>query len=491
VTADFIPRDYQAAGIDLIRREDGVLLAYEPGSGKTVTAMTALKPPYLVVAPKMVAQEVWTREAAKWAHTAHLRVCLFDASFFDYRQKVTASAILGTESREIVRPGTEDDQDFLFCADVVIDRYELIPGVKSEDILALESDIYVVSRDHLYALAKILGSKWPWRTVLIDESTMFKNHEAKRSQTLWYLRRKKLVTKVVLMSGTPSPKNLENLWSQVRLLDLGKRLGEHLGDFRKKYMLPGAQRKKNGRLITYDWVDRPGAREEVTGKISDICLAVRAEVWRKTEPPLTVQRLVDIPREQYDQMQRELYLELGDGEITANQAAVLTNKLLQMASGAVLDTEKKWHLVHDAKLDALEELIEDLDGEPLMVMYWFKSTLARLKTRFPRIVTTNTKGFLDQFAAGKIPLLAIQPGSAGHGLDGLQNGGHHIAVMDCFHDWEVYQQTVSRLDRSGQQHRVTVHQILAADTKDEEVAPVLADRGANQAMVLEALKFTA
>ena len=489
MTTDYIPRDYQAAGIELIKEQEGVLLAYEPGSGRTVTAMTALKPPYLVVAPKMVAQEVWTREAAKWSHTKHLKVVLFDASFFDYYRKVTASAILGSDAREIVRPGTEDDQDFLFCADVVIDRFELIPQVKAADVLAVKADIYVISRDHLYALAKILGSKWPFRTVLIDESTMCKNHESKRSQTVWYLRRKKLITKLVLMSGTPSPKNLENLWAQVRLLDMGKRLGEHLGDFRKKYMLPGAQRKKNGRLITFDWVDRPGAAAEVTKKISDICLAVRAEVWRKTEAPLTVQRLVEIPMEQYNQMQRELYLQIGTGEITANQAAVLTNKLLQMASGAVLDTEKTWHLVHDAKLDALEELIEELDGEPLIVMYWFKSTLERLKKRFPKIATTKTKGFLDQFAAGKTPLMAIQPGSAGHGLDGLQNGGHHIAVVDCFHDWEVYQQTVSRLDRSGQEHRVTVHQILAAGTKDEEVAPVLADRGANQARVLEALKF--
>lgn len=489
MTIDYIPRDYQAAGIDLIQREDGVLLAYEPGSGKTVTAMTALKPVYLVVAPKMVAQEVWTREAAKWSHTQNLRVCLFDAEFFDYRQKVTASAIWGSQEREIVRPGTVEEQDFLMCAEVIIDRYELIPGVKAEDVLAVKADIFVVSRDHLYALTKILGKKWPWRTVLVDESTMFKNHDSKRYKTFWYLRRHKLITKVVLMSGTPSPKNLENLWAQVKLLDMGKRLGAEIGEFRKKYMLPGAQRKVNGRMITYDWVDRPGAREQVTRLISDICLAVRADVWRKTEEPQTIQRLVEIPMDQYRQLERELKVQIGTGEITANQAAVLTNKLLQMASGAVLDANRKWHLVHDAKLDALEELIEELDGEPLLVMYWFQSTLERLKKRFKGIATTKTKGFLDQFAAGKLPLLAIQPAGAGHGLDGLQTGGHHVAAMDMFHDWEAYQQTVSRLDRSGQEHRVTVHQILAAGTKDEEVAPVLADRGANQSMVLEAFRF--
>lgn len=488
MTVDFIPRDYQQDGIALIQREPCVGLFYEPGSGKTVTAMTALKPPYLVVAPKMVAQEVWTREAAKWSHTEKLRVCLFDASFFDYYQKITAAAIWGEEGREIIRPGTADEQDFLMCADVVIDRYELIPRTGAEDVLAVQADIYVVSRDHLYVLAKILGKRWPFRKVLIDESTMCKNHESKRSQTIWYLRRKSLITQLVLMTGTPSPKNLENLWAQVRLLDLGKRLGANLGDFRKKYMVEGATRKVNGRKVVFNYVDKPGARAEVTALISDICLAVRADVWRKTDPPLTVQRLVEIPMEQYNEMSANLYLSIGDGDITANQAAVLTNKLLQMASGAVLDTEKKWHLVHDAKLDALEELIEELDGEPLMVMYWFQSSLARLKKRFPTIGTTKTKGFLDLFAAGKMPLLAIQPASAAHGLDGLQAAGHHIAVFDMFHDWELYQQTISRFDRSGQNYRVMVHQLLAAGTKDEDVAPVLANREANQGLVMNALR---
>lgn len=483
---DFIPRDYQAAGIDLIKREPGVGLFFEPGSGKTVTALTALRPPYLVVAPKMVAQEVWTREAAKWSHTENLRVTLFDASVFDYKRKVTASAIWGSDCREIVRPGTDDDQDFLMCADVVVDRYELIPKARPEDILAVQADIYVVSRDHLYVLAKLLGDKWPWHTVLVDESTMFKNHDSTRSKTMDYLRRHGLVKKLVLMTGTPSPKGLENLWAQVRLLDGGRRLGKTLTAFRSEFMVPGDRNKKR----IFNWRAKPGARERVTSLISDICLSVRADVWRKTEEPRTVQRPVSIPMDQYEAMERDLFLQIGDGEITANQAAVLQSKLLQMASGAVLDGEKKWHLVHDAKLDALEELIDELDGEPLVVVYWFQSSIDRLKARFgKRLATTKTKGFLDQFAAGNIELLAIQPGSAGHGLDGLQKGGHHVAVFDMFHDWELYQQVVSRLDRSGQEHRVTVHQLLAAGTKDMEVAPVLADRGADQGAVMNALRF--
>lgn len=488
MTATYIPRLYQAEAIELADREPCVGLFMEPGSGKTITAMTALRPPYLVVAPKMVAQEVWTREAAKWRHTENLRVLLFDAPFFDYYRKVTASAIWGSETREIIRPGTLEDQDFLMCADVVIDRYELLPRARAEDVLAKKADIYVVSRDHFYVLAKILGKKWPFRTVIGDESTSFKNADSTRSKTMHWLRRHGLVTRLVLLSGTPSPRGIENLWAQVRLLDLGKRLGATQKEFRERFMLPD---QRDGKRI-FSWKAKPGARDKVTSLISDICMAVRADVWRKTEPPRVVDRIVQLPddaRELYNRMEDDLHLELSGGVITAAQAAVLTNKLLQIASGAVLDSESTWHVVHDAKLDALEELIEELDGEPLIIMYWFKSTLARLRERFgKKLATTKTKGFLDQFAAGNIPLLALQPGGAGHGLDGLQDGGHHIAAMDMFHDWELFQQTVSRLDRSGQKHRVTVHLLLADKTKDAQVGRVLADRGADQGMVMDALK---
>lgn len=482
------PRSYQAAGIELIDSEPCVGLFMEPGSGKTVTVMTALKPPYLVVAPKMVAQEVWTREAAKWQHTEHLRVLQFDAPFFDYYRKVTASAILGSEAREIVRPGTPEDQDFLMCADVVVERYELLPRVRAEDVLSKKADVYVVSRDHLYVLAKILGKKWPFRTVVADESTTFKNADSTRSKTMHWLRRQGLVTRLVLLSGTPSPRGIENLWAQVRLLDLGERLGATQKEFRERFMVPDQRDAKR----IFSWKAKPGARDKVTELISDICMSVRADVWRETEPPQVVERIVQMPDEAraiYEKMADDLYLEMDGCEITAAQAAVLTNKLLQIASGAVLDSESTWHVVHDAKLDALEELIEELDGEPLVIMYWFKSTLARLKERFGRkLATIKTKGFLDQFAAGNIPLLALQPGGAGHGLDGLQDGGHHVAAMDVFHDWELFAQTVSRLDRSGQKHRVTVHMILADKTKDAQVGRVLADRGADQGKVMDALR---
>lgn len=493
---DYRPRDYQEIGVDLCLFEPGVLLAYEPGSGKTVTALTAasfLNMPTLVVAPKLVAQEVWTRETAKWRHLQHLDVFHIDTTVFDYQQRTTASVVSGGELREIILSKTmsQEDEEFVFLSDVVVTKRELLPRdwrATKAQILRNKAKLHVVSRDHLFALVRLLGHDWPYRLVIGDESTSFKNHDSQRSIAMRWLRRENLIERLILLSGTPSPRGIENLWSQALLLDGGTRLGSSLGKFRKQFMAPDSRDAKR----IFSWRAKPGATDAVANRLKDICQAVRADVWRKTAPPLVVERFVTLPdsaRAQYDEMAEECYLEIGDSEITASQAAVLSNKLLQMASGAVLDTDGNYHVIHDEKLDALEELLEELDGEPLIVVYWFKSTLDRLKKRFgKKLVTTKTKGFLDRFAAGVVPLLALQPGSAAHGLDGLQNGGHHITAIDLFHDWELFQQAVSRLDRSGQEHRVTVHMILADKTKDAQVGRVLADRGADQGRVMEAFR---
>lgn len=506
----FTPRPYQEAGIELMLREPGVGLFLEPGSGKTVTALTAADillnerwavQKVLVVAPKIVAQEVWAREAAKWQHTAHLKVAHLDAAVFEYYRKVTTSAVLGNEVREIVENDMSlDDQVFLLLADVAVSKTELLcadPWKTRDAILRRSEQIHVISRDHFYMLVRILGSAWPYDMVLGDESTMWKNHDSKRSQTIRYLRSEELVRFLTVMSGTPSPRGLENLFAQVRLLDNGRRLGDKITHFRKAFMLPGeaGRNKHTGRHQIFSWVAQPGATERVTNLISDICLAVRADVWRETDPPRTVEHPVRLPDEaiaRYKELQDNYHLALEDGEVTAESAAVLSNKLIQVASGAVFDSEQNYHVLHDAKLDALEELVEELDGQPLLIVYWFKPTLDRLRKRFgAKLATTKTKGFLDRFGRGELPLLALQPGSAAHGLDGLQDGGHQIAMVDMFHDWELYQQAVSRLDRSGQKHQVTVHQFLARGTKDLQVARVLADKGADQGRVMDALKFKA
>lgn len=501
----FVPRDFQEAGINLMLEHPGAGLLFAPGSGKTVTALTAANilmldrfvvERTLVVAPKMVAQEVWHRECAKWAHLRHLQVAHLDASIFEYRRRTSAFAVYQGVEREIIENDmTEEEENFLILADVVVRRHELQPADHRRTkaaILARPELIHVVSRDHFYNLVKILGTDWPYDLTLGDESTMWKNHDSKRTIAMRYLRHEKLADRLVVMSGTPSPRSLENLWAQVNLLDGGVRLGKTLKDFRKAYMVPDARDRSTHRI--FSWKARDGATAMVTDRIKDICLAVKAEAWRKTEAPRTVECEITLPDSAmalYRRMEDDYEIEIGDIPITAPQAAVLGGKLLQLASGAVLDADGNWHAVHDAKLDYLEELVEELDGEPLLVLYWFKSSLARLKRRFPKLATTKTKGFLDRFARGGTPILALQPGGAGHGLDGLQEGGHHVAVFDVFHDFELYQQAISRLDRTGQKHQVTVHQLLAAGTKDRQVARVLADREADQARVMHALRFRA
>lgn len=502
----FNPRPYQAAGIDLILdNEDGVLLAIEPGGGKTVVAWTAanlLVNDYLafdhvlIVGPKLVAQEVWSREQMKWDSLAHLNVFQITAATFDYEQRVTTSAVLEGECRTLVKGAmSKDDEDFLMMSEVAISETELRPrdpsAVRAE-ILGRPERFHVVSRDHFFVLAKLMGKKWPYRMVIWDESTSLKNHESKRHKAVAWLRKEKLITKLVLLTGTPAPKGLEQLWAQVKLLDGGKRLGKFITHFRAEYMLPDG-RNREGRIFSYK--AKPGAVDRVMSKIKDICLAVQADIWRQNEPPRTVQRIVTLPEaamDLYRQMEEDSVIELDGCDIMAPQAAVLRGKLLQMSSGAVLDADKVCHSIHEAKLDALEELLEELDGEPVMLLYWHKASLPRLKERFgSKLGTTKSKGFLDRFGSGKMPILALQPAGAGHGLDGLQTGSHHVVVYELQDDWELYKQAVDRIDRSGQVHQVTIHQLVASSTVDVQVARRLAERHANHRKVMGAVKWVA
>lgn len=477
----YVPRLYQAEGEERIITTPGGGFGYfaEPGGGKTVTALTAADrlmhdllrvDRTLVVGPKMVAQEVWHREARKWAHLQHLDVRLITAQDFGYRRYEEVAIAEGVEVKETeVRP--EDKKAV---------RRALLDSPQT---------IHVVSRDHLYWLVKCMGSKWPYKLVLGDESTSFKNHMSNRSRALRFLRRKGLIDYITLMSGTPMPKTLEQFWAQVLILDNGERLGTSQTKFREEFMVPD----KRDRDRIFSWKPARGAVEEVMSRVSDICLSVRAETWRQNEPPLVVPRRVALPAEAmelYDRIQRDYVLQFGESEVLAQNPAVLSAKLSQLASGAVLDSDKKWHLVHDAKLDALEDLVEELAGEPILVLYWFKSSLERLKKRFGRkLATTATSGFLDKFAARDLPILALQPSGAGHGLDGLQHGGHHVAAFDLHPDWEVYKQAVDRLDRSGQQYQVKIWQLIAEGTVDEAVAATLFERGSNNGKVMDAIAW--
>lgn len=488
----FTPRDYQAKGIDLIRNsEGGAMLAFPPGSGKTPTALTAADllmhmdlrlERCLVVGPRLVAQEVWTRETPKWSHVCHLDIGHIPTELFRYKNVITTHVAGEVEINEFSRE----------LGDKKASR---------EEILAMPQRIVTVSRDNFWWLTKVMGAKWCWDLVIWDESTSIKTHDSKRSQALRFLRNKGLVKFFVPLSGTPRPKSLEQFWAQIRHIDGGKRLGlwRHkdgvtkldttLGAFRERFMQPYTMEVR-GRTVV-KWRDRAGALEEVMEAVADICLSVRADVWRKTEPPLTAQRVVTLPdnvREMYNTLGRAKVLHLRGRTISAPDPAVLAEKLLQLAAGFIIDDTGETHWLHDTKIDALLELLEELEGEPVMILYWHQAMAKRLQEKVKGIVTTKSKGFLDRFAAGKIKALMLHPASAGHGLDGLQKGGHHVACVEMFPDWECYQQAVSRLDRSGQAHRVTVHQIISGGTRDERICDLLASGDACQERVIEALR---
>lgn len=479
--AEFIPRDYQALGRDLLYASaEGGMLAFPPGSGKTPTALTvadllmheALRcERTLVVGPKLVAEEVWVRECPKWDHLKHLRVGHIPVSLFQFKVTKTTHVVDAVEIDETKRAPAD-------------------PKATRAAVLALPERILTISRDHFWWLTKVMGSKWPWDLVIWDESTSIKTHDSLRSKAIRFLRKKGKVKVFIPLSGTPRPKSLEQFWSQIRPIDGGKRLGETLGEFRSRYMAP-QQFEVRGRTVV-KWADREGALEEVMAAVKDICLSVRAEVWRQTEPPDTVLRAVTLParvRAMYDTLGRDRVLRLPGGAlVTAPDPAILAGKRLQLAAGFIYDDDGEAHWLHDEKIDALLELLEELEGEPLMILYWHKAVEKRLKEKVKGLATTKSKGFLDQFAAGRLKALALHPASAGHGLDGLQKGGHHVACVELFADWECYQQAVSRLDRSGQAHRVTVHQIQAMETRDQEIGWLLACREACQERVIEALR---
>lgn len=442
----FEPHDYQCYSIQRILDQPACGLLLDMGMGKTVAALTAIdKLVYdrfevsrvLVIAPKKVAEETWTTEAAKWDHTRHLRI---------------AKAL----------------------------------GSESERIRALESDadIYVINRENTEWLVERYGRRWPFDMVVIDELSSFKSSRAKRFRALRRVR--PLIKRIVGLTGTPAPNGLMDLWAQIYLLDMGERLGKTIGAYRDRYFVPG---KRNGHIV-YEWVPKPGAEQAIYERISDICVSMKAEDWLKLPERIDVEVPVRLPESaalQYRRLERDLLLPLQDKVITADTAAVLSNKLLQMANGAVYDTTRGVHVIHDAKLEALAELVEQAHGKPLLVYYAFQHDLARLLARFPQARTMDERGIVAAWNRGEVPLLLAHPASAGHGLN-LQYGGNHIVWFGLTWSLELYQQANRRLHRQGQTERVIVHHLVAKGTIDEDVVARLTKKAATQDELVQALK---
>ncbi|MBT2287991.1 DEAD/DEAH box helicase [Paenibacillus albidus] len=449
----FKPHGYQEYAIQHVINVPGSALFLEMGLGKTVitlTALEALKNDYfdadkiLVIAPLRVADDTWARESQKWDHLKHLRI----------------SKILGTAAQR-------------------------------KKALAADADVYVINRENVPWLVAQTGNSWPFDTVVIDELSSFKSSKSQRFRALRRVR--PLMTRVIGLTGTPAPNGLEDLWAQMYLIDQGTRLGKTITGFRDRYLTAG-QRDKSNPHVVYDWRAKPEAEDNVYNKISDIAVSMKAEDW--LDMPDRIDRTVPVKltekaREQYKQLERDLLLPFLDADVVANTAAVLSNKLLQLANGAVYDETKGVRDIHDAKLEALEDVIEAANGHPVLVFYAYKHDLERIQKRFPqtRMLGKGAEGVKDieNWNAGETPLLAAHPASAGHGLN-LQDGGNIIVWFGLNWSLELYQQANARLHRQGQQRSVIVHHLVTEGTMDEDVMSALEGKAIDQDALMAAVK---
>ena len=440
------PHRYQEFAKEHIIRHAVAALFLDMGLGKTVITLTAIKElmyerfeiqKVLVIAPLRVARDTWPAEIRKWDHLAGL-------------------------------------------------TYAVAVGTQAERLAALRSkaDIHIINRENVTWLVEESGLPFDNDMIVIDELSSFKSYRAKRFKSLLSVRR--TVKRIVGLTGTPSSNGLMDLWAQFRLLDLGERLGRYISRYRERYFLPD---KRNAQVV-FTYKLKPGAEEQIYNAISDITISMKAEDYLDLPPCIhNVVKVVlsEREREVYERFRKEMVISLGGEEIDAMNAAALSNKLLQMANGAVYDDRHTGHQIHDRKLDALEDLIEAANGRPVMVCYWFRHDLERIRRRFPTVRELKTAKDIEDWNVGKIPVALVHPASAGHGLN-LQYGGCTLVWFGLTWSLELYQQTNKRLHRQGQRDTVVIHHIVADGTIDELVLAALHRKDKTQAALIAAVK---
>ena len=390
----------------------------------------------LVIAPKRVAEDTWTREHAKWDHLKHLRI----------------SRVLGSPEQR-------------------------------RRALRRDADVYVIGRDNVVWLIEQCRQSWPFDMVVIDELSSFKNPQAKRFRALRKVMPR--VSRVVGLTGTPSANGLMDLWSEIYLLDRGERLGKTLGTYRETYFRPGA---RSG-YVVYKWEPVRGAQERIQAAIGDICISMSASDYLKLPKRIDNRILVKLsPQEmqQYKTMEAEQLLHIDDEDVVALSAAAVMTKLLQIANGSVYSADGNVVRLHQAKLEALLEIIDTTDG-PVLVFYSYKHDLSAILTAIPGARTLNGPEDIADWNAGKVRVFLAHPASVGYGLN-LQVGGHVIVWYGLTWSLELYQQANARLYRQGQEKPVIIHHLIAEGTVDEQVMDALEAKDTSQAALMAALK---
>lgn len=401
----------------------------------------------LVIAPLRVARDTWPAEIGKWDHLADLDAAVIVGDLKTRTAAVNSSAL-----------------------------------------------IYIVNRENVKWLVEYYennGRRWDFDCVVIDELSSFKNYQSQRFK--WLRKVRPFVKRWIGLTGTPTSNGLMDLWAEIGILDGGERLGRFIGRFRDSYFKPGSMNPSTG--VVFSYVPRPGAEEQIYERISDITISMKAVDHLHMPECVYVNHEVEMdPKERklYDQLKRDLIIPTEDGDIDAANAASLSNKLLQMANGAVYDENKEARFIHERKLEMLEDLIEAANGQPVLISYWFKHDRTRILQHLTKAGYSDVRDLkeskdIQSWNSGSIPVALIHPASAGHGLN-IQAGGHILIWFGLTWSLELYQQTNARLWRQGQEQTVTVHHIITKDTVDEDVLAALASKDVTQEKLIAAVK---
>lgn len=441
----YFPHDYQRYATDFIINNPISAVLLEMGLGKSVISLSAINELMLdyfdvsrtlVIAPLRVANNTWPDEIKKWEHLKYL-------------------------------------------------SYSVVTGSEKERLAALRkpAHIYLINRENVDWLITKSGIPWKFDMVVIDELSSFKSYQAKRFKSLLKVRPK--VKRIVGLTGTPSSNGLMDLWAEFRLLDMGERLGRYITYYRQNFFVPD---KRNQQMI-FSYKPKDGAEKKIYSLISDITISMKSKDFLKMPECVmneVIVTLSDKEQKLYDSLKQDMVLSLEENEIDAINAAALSNKLLQMSNGAVYNDDKESFHIHDRKLDALEDLIEGANGKPVLVAYWFKHDLEKIKDRFDVRKIKSAKDISD-WNEGKIPVALIHPASAGHGLN-LQAGGSTLIWFGLTWSLELYQQTNARLYRQGQDSTVVIHHILTKGTIDEDVMKALKAKEKIQDALIDSVK---
>lgn len=441
----YVPYEYQQYATRFIEKNEVAAIFLECGLGKSVITLTAIKnliakgevKKVLVIAPLRVGKTTWPDEIEKWEHLKGL----------------TYSVAIGAVKER-------------------------------ESALRKNADITIINRENVEWLIAKSGVPFDYDMVVIDELSSFKSYKAKRFKYL--LKARPTVERIVGLTGTPSSNGLMDLWAQFRLLDLGERLGRYITRYREGYFTPD---KRNAQVV-FSYKPLPGAEEKIYDKIGDITISMKAKDYLKM-PDLVMNtvkvKMSDKDGAIYEQLKDDMFIDIREEEIDVANAAALSNKLQQLANGAIYGADKKVIRIHDGKLDALEDLIESANGKPVLVAYWFKHDLERIKERFPFVREIKTPDDIKAWNKGEILVGIIHPASAGHGLN-LQQGGSTMIWFGLTWSLELYQQTIARLYRQGQTKTVVVHHIVTEGTIDELMLVSLDRKEKRQDALIDAVK---